>query len=152
MGVQEDREATLQATLHYIDQLFASMNKLGALANRILLIQSVLSLILLSLSAGVADTKKELDVGGLGLTASLYIFLTVGALLIVALAIMFAVVERHSMEFGKEIESGYVSIGYNVPTMRRRIANPLRGASLFSTLPAPFLGGSQVRRARAGLG
>jgi hypothetical protein len=57
MSDQEDREVTLQATLHYIDQLFVSLNRLGALANRIWLIQIVLSLILLSLSAEVVTSQ-----------------------------------------------------------------------------------------------
>ena len=140
MGDNEVRDTILQATLHYIDQLFESMNRLGTLANRIWLIQSVLSLVVLSLSAGVASTRQEIVVGGLGLRTSLSIFLTVGALLIAALAVLFSVVERHSLEFGREIERRYASIGYRVPQMRRRTANPLRGTSLFSVLPATFLG------------
>jgi hypothetical protein len=75
----------------------------------------------------------------------------VGALLIAALAVLFSVVERHSLEFGKEIEKGYARIGYRLPTMQRRTANPLRGASLLSTLPAAFLGVQSDPEGRRGL-
>jgi len=84
-----------QVILHYIDKLYEAMGKTIALAGRMLFLQTVLSLLLLSLSIGVITLEERVSMAGIGVKASLSVILTVGALGLTRLHGLFAFKPRH---------------------------------------------------------
>jgi len=55
----DERDIQIQITLHYIDKLFAAIQRLAEAAHRFLLIGIALSVVVLAISGGVASTDRQ---------------------------------------------------------------------------------------------
>jgi hypothetical protein len=135
-GPQEDNTPDVQTTLHYIDKLFASYREVNSAQVRITVVTYTLAFVLLALSGGVAAAEGKFAVSGFGLKVPLAVLLTGGAIFIGIVVAASPTAQRQARLMQREIGRLYKSVGFNDPTLYKRIANPFRTGSILD----PILG------------
>jgi hypothetical protein len=134
----EESDTRTQITLHYIDKLFESRQRLAAGAQRFFFIATVLALIMLATSGGAAYTEQALSVSGVGLRVPFTVFLTFGAVLVGIVTVSGGLCDAEAQSLDKEIKRLYKSIGFEDRTLYADIASPFRSANSLSVLASIF--------------
>ena len=108
--------ANIEATLNHIDKLHQTLSHAVVSRNRVLLIVQILSLLIVTVSAGVLPTEEAFSFSlvGLQLDLSLPVFLFGSGLILAALVTYFYSISPHISACEDEITARYRIIGYDV--------------------------------------
>lgn len=124
MANQASQTPDQTLTLNYIDKIYGTMGRVWDGSTRILLTETVLSLLMISLSAGIISVDEQVEFGGLKFKIALWGILGGGALLIGILFMSLLTMETHAWYLAKEIRRLYKAIGYEEKLLDKPAVNP----------------------------
>lgn len=135
-------ESTL--LLGYAAKLEKALWETGARINTVLVTQSVLSLILISVALGVTSYPNELSVLGFKLGVSVPVFLCGGAVIAACLLMYQIGLVHHEEELLKSVLDIYDSVGLKHASLSRYVAHPLENPGIITTIVALSLSPAAV--------
>jgi hypothetical protein len=97
--------------IQIIDRTYEFMQRLWDTSNRILLTQTVLSILTIGLSVGMLSVEEQIEIGGLKVKLAIWILVGGGAFLVGVLLMSFYTIESHAMILGDQLRTLYREAG-----------------------------------------
>lgn len=116
--------------LHYIDKVHTSLIETGNLINKVVFIQTFISLIIVALATELISVDKEYSLEGLKFYISSPLILVSGSILIGFLLMSQLGLLKHEEQLRDTIFRLYEEVGYSDQSMLDLIANPLESPNV----------------------
>ena len=120
--------------LHYIDKIHAVLIETGRGINYAMIATVVLSIVVLSLSAGAISVDKEFSFGGLKFEVTSWVVLFGGTSLICVLHIYFLALSNHEHHLREIIIRLYKSVGLSDESLNETKIHPLESPNMFALI------------------
>jgi hypothetical protein len=116
--------------LHYIDKVHATLLETGNLINRVIFVQTLVSLVMVALAAEVIAVDKEFSLEGLKFYVSSPLILVSGSVFIGFLLMSQLGLVKHEEKLRDTILRLYKEIEYSDQSMRDIVAHPLESPNI----------------------
>jgi hypothetical protein len=121
-------DTNIQATLNYIDKVFAELGRIGTAINRTALVALTISALQLLAAAGWVSTKGDISLLGLGVKMTFVVLLLCSMVILACLMTYYRALAVRGYVMGLEICRLYKTVGYDreVRAMKDTLASPFR--------------------------
>jgi len=133
-----DNETNLQATLNYIDKVFAEQSRIASAINRTALGALTISALQLLAAAGWVSTKNDITLLGLGVKATFVVLLLCSMVIVACLMAYYRALALRGYVMYMEIRRLYKTVGYDreARAMKDTLASPFRSLVFTRVLAA----------------
>lgn len=120
--------------LHYIDKVHSALKETGESISRVVIFQTLLSLITIALSAGVIFSDTDYTVSGFTFHVSFPLVLVSGAVAVGCLLMSQLGLVQHEDNLRDTVLRLYRELGYDDMSMANPLANPLESPNVVTII------------------
>jgi hypothetical protein len=133
-----DNDTNIQATLNYIDKVFAEQSRIGSAINRTALVALTISALQLLAAVGWVSTKGDISLLGLGVKATFVVLLLCSMVIIACFMAYYHALAHRGYVMSLEIPRLYKTVGYDreARAMEDTLASPFRSVIFNRVLAA----------------
>jgi hypothetical protein len=136
-------DTNIQATLNYIDKVYAELGRIGTAINRTALVALTISALQLLAAAGWVSTKGDIRLLGFGVKATFVVLLLCSMVILACLMAYYRALAIRGYVMGLEIGRLYKTVGYDreATAMEDTLASPFRSVVFTRAVAAQYFSG-----------